>query len=295
MCRIATVSWWVVLLAPMLAQSQSTSYYQRYRQPYAQLPERLVQSWYQRYLGREPEPTGLVGTMEALRRGQSPEGVVASILGGVEFYSRAGLTPEGYIRNLYQVLAGRPPAPQEVGYWLQQMNVASRTDVAYALLARFPQSWVTEPLHPDVPRYDYRLPIGRQAFAAEQPERLVQLWYQRYLGREPEPTGLVGTMEALRRGQSPEAVVASILGGVEFYSRAGLTPEGYIRNLFQVLAVRPPTPQEVGYWLQQMNFASRTDVAYALLARFPQSWVTEPIHPDVSRYDYRLPTWPNRW
>jgi hypothetical protein len=127
----------------------------------------------------------------------------------------------------------------------------------------------------------------------DRPDDLVRSWYRRFLGREPDPMAGVWTNE-LRSGQDPNAVLATILGSDEYYTRAGSTPDGLVRTLFQDLTGRPPSPQEMASWTRRAATGDRNDIAYALLTRYPQTWTQRPYIPDDHRYDYRRPAWPYR-
>jgi hypothetical protein len=149
--------------------------------------------------------------------------------------------------------------------------------VATALASAQP-NWFRPPLRPAFP---------------DRPEELVRTWYLRFLNREPDP-GWIGWVNALRRGQAPERVLASILSSQEYFERSGRTPRGFIETLFRDLTGRRPTPRELSHWMRRLTFGSRADVAYELLMRFPQNWDTGPFRPDDWRYDYRRPNWPFR-
>lgn len=114
----------------------------------------------------------------------------------------------------------------------------------------------------------FSLAGGTAGAQQERPSELVRSWYQQYLGREPDP-GAQGWVNQLRGGTSPADVLASILGSDEFYRKAGSTPEGYIRALFQDVAGRAPTEAELRYWARQLWRIGRRAVALALLNQQP--------------------------
>src|SRR5262249_18393717 len=70
--------------------------------------------------------------------------------------------------------------------------------------------------------------------------------------------------------------------------KAGSTPEGYVRSLFRDLAGRDPTPAEMNYWARRAWYEPRSDIAYALLARYPQTG-SAPASAPTYDYDYRPP------
>ncbi len=70
----------------------------------------LVQSWYARYLHREPDRCGLESWVRQLRTGSPPECVEAAILSSDEYYDLHERCPRGFVRGLYaDVLAARLP------------------------------------------------------------------------------------------------------------------------------------------------------------------------------------------
>ncbi len=82
----------------------------------------LVQSLYQRHLGRPAEPAGLQYWVTVLRQGQAPGDVQAAVLGGQEYYEKHGATPRSFIRGLYSDLLGRDATPPEVEARLGALN-----------------------------------------------------------------------------------------------------------------------------------------------------------------------------
>ncbi len=113
-----------------------------YPQYYQGGARRLVEGWYARFLNRAPDAYA-GGWINALRHGQSPEAVLAQILGSPEYYAKGGGTPEGFLQTLYRDVVGRPPYPQELAYWLPRMGYMSTSEVAYSVIAYFPGSWQT--------------------------------------------------------------------------------------------------------------------------------------------------------
>jgi hypothetical protein len=107
-------------------------------------PGALVNAWYGRYLHREAD-VGSQAWVQYLRSGQSPESVLSGILASNEYYIVGGNTPIAYIQRLYGDLAGRPPSPAEMNYWLGQLRFSNRHEVAYKLLMRNPQNWSNAP------------------------------------------------------------------------------------------------------------------------------------------------------
>jgi len=128
-------------------------------------------------------------------------------------------------------------------------------------------------------------------YGARDASQTVAQWYQRFLGRQPDPYA-GGWVTALQSGQNPEQVLAGILGSQEYYLRTGGTPRAFVNGLYADLAGRAPTPQEESYWTRQVHSRSREDVAYDFLTRQAQNW--DRGGGDRSwedRYDYRRPSY----
>jgi hypothetical protein len=126
----------------------------------------------------------------------------------------------------------------------------------------YDDSYVAPPALPQAPWG----PAGYRRASPDRPEDLVRSWYRTYLNREPDPQWAVW-VDAVRNGQEPNSVLASILSSQEYYDKAGGTPEGFVQTLFRDVTGRRPTPSEMDYWVRRTYDRDRTDVAYAVLTR----------------------------
>jgi hypothetical protein len=101
--------------------------------------------------------------------------------------------------------------------------------------------------------------------------RLVQKFYQFFLGRDAKPGEEQGWVAALQGGQTQEQVLAAFLSTPEFASRAntlistGTPDERYLQALYQVLLQRPATDTELSSWLSALPSLERRGVALVLL------------------------------
>jgi hypothetical protein len=126
----------------LLAGPATAQYYYNPPPPsYGQNFSPPVDSWYHRFLGRSVDPSGLQTWTQALAQGQTPQAVLATILGSQEYYDRAGGTVQGFIQQMYVHLLNRYPNQGEMNYWMGQANAMSNQDIASALLQQFPNSW----------------------------------------------------------------------------------------------------------------------------------------------------------
>jgi hypothetical protein len=112
----------------------------------------------------------------------------------------------------------------------------------------------------------------------DDPQELVEHWYQTFLRRNPaRDRSTYAWAEQLRRGVSPNAVLAGIISSDEYYAKGGSNPEGFIRNLFADILVRPPKEGELRYWMRRALTQDITDpqtrqnIAYEILTSNPGS------------------------
>jgi hypothetical protein len=118
------------------------------------------------------------------------------------------------------------------------------------------------------------------------PARLVRNWYRQYLGRDLDQGGY-GWVSLLENGAGPDVVLASILGSDEYWQRAGGTPDGFVRALFQDIGHRQPTRRDYDYWINQLQYQQPSDVALGILHLYPGSWQRS----TVGEYGEYRPNW----
>jgi hypothetical protein len=82
----------------------------------------LVQSWYQRYLRRSIDMSGLQSWVSMLRQGASHDDVKSAILGSPEYYQLQGNRPDAFVAGLYADVLGRTPDRGEMALWLNRLN-----------------------------------------------------------------------------------------------------------------------------------------------------------------------------
>ncbi len=131
-----------LLLAATLALTAGLAFAPAAR---ADRASRMVADWYQRYLNRYPDPSGMQAWVDKLRGGWDPLDVEAGILSSDEYWRNAGGTPEGWVDRLFRDTTGRPPAGRDVGYWADQVR---RSGDLQGVARAFLQS-----LHGDRPWY----------------------------------------------------------------------------------------------------------------------------------------------
>lgn len=150
----------------------------------------LVQSWYEKYLGRPADPSGLSLYTNLLNNGWTDETVEQAILSSQEFYTDSGSTVAGFVTRLYGTVLDRAPDQSGFAFWLGQLNSGvSRATVALDFLS-----------------------------CSEYRTDLVTSYYERFLRRSPDTLGLSGWVAQLNAGVTDEAVIASFIGSQEYYS-----------------------------------------------------------------------------
>ena len=102
---------------------------------------RVVDSMYQRLLGRAADLGGLDFWVGQLQSGSTEEQVAAALIASPEFAARAdalvgGTNPDAnFVQSLYQLLLGRTASDAEVNGWLSTVAAQGRAAVAAAFLA----------------------------------------------------------------------------------------------------------------------------------------------------------------
>jgi hypothetical protein len=185
---------------------------------------RLINSWYQTYLGRQAEQSGLTNWQAFLASGQTYAANQALIAGSLESFNRAGGTNESWITYLYQTLLGRTPGGGEEMGWVNALAAGQIT-------------------RPDVVIGFLRSP--------ELTSREVTLWYNAYQpGGQSTPSAdnLAAASYDLRRGKLEEQVLADILTSNGDYATTQ-TEGSWLRAAYQDMLGRAPSANEVVFWL----------------------------------------------
>jgi hypothetical protein len=109
------------------------------------------------------------------------------------------------------------------------------------------------------------LPVDPIGALDRERQRLVNEWYNAYLGRQPQAQEAARLVLQLRNGTSAEVIQANILASPEYYRRSGNTPQGFIAALFRDVLNRPATNAEVAANLARVNGNGRAAFALELL------------------------------
>lgn len=144
-----------------------------------------------------------------------------------------------YVCKVYLDLLGRGADPSGKEFWLRKVdNGESR-----ALIIR---KYQTTP--------EYR-------------RRAVDDVYKTFLRRNPSTTDQTYWVDKLGTGTNPDDIRAQVLGGSEFYAKAGGAPEEFAAALYQQVTRVPATVSETSSVVDQLAAGtSRSAIAAALLA-----------------------------
>lgn len=180
----AELAWWQEALALGQTRSQIAMGFVASRERRSA----QIEEWYAQYLGRAADAAGLAWWLNVWQT-QGEHAVRAGLLSSAEYFNRKGSTRE-WLAGLYRSLLLREAAEEELDWWQQYASSASRETVV-------------------------------RSFLASEEHRLLQLraWYTGYLRRDPDAAGVAYWLAELRRGISPEAVQAAILGSPEYRGR----------------------------------------------------------------------------
>ncbi|UOY01216.1 DUF4214 domain-containing protein [Blastococcus sp. PRF04-17] len=78
----------------------------------------MITQSYQRVLGRNPDPGGMVTWMAALADGTVRLDTIGpTLMSSEEFYLRGGSSDTGFVNNIYQAALGRGATAWEVDHW----------------------------------------------------------------------------------------------------------------------------------------------------------------------------------
>lgn len=92
-----------------------------------------------------------------------------------------------------------------------------------------------------------------------QRDQLAQIstWFREYLRREPRSQELYVWEAHLARGGSLTDAQLQILSTPEFYYQSNADDAEYVRRMFQLVANRQPSQQEISQWLNRLQYHNR--------------------------------------
>jgi len=85
----------------------------------------------------------------------------------------------------------------------------------------------------------------------------IKTWFREYLRREPRSQEIYVWQAHLDRGGSLSDAQLQILSTPEFYYQSNADDAEYVRRMFQLVANRQPSQQEISQWLNRLQFHNR--------------------------------------
>jgi hypothetical protein len=153
---------------------------------------RSVDGLYHDLLGRAVDPVGLANAVLLLNGGGTLAQLQATLTSSPEYFqTRGGGTNDGFLRALFQDVLHRP--------------IDANT-----------QSVLGMELANGVSRYLISLGVF---VSTEFRNNLINGYFQQFLNRAADPTGLGAFLTVLQRGGREEQVIASIVGSAEYFGR----------------------------------------------------------------------------
>jgi hypothetical protein len=154
---------------------------------------RLVESYYEGFLDRAGEESGVAGWVHALQSGRSAQDVARAFFASPEY---TALHPDNtdFVRSLYHNVLGREPDPSGLASWVASLDAGvDRATVAASFLT-----------------------------STEADLRAINALYLAVLARQGESAGVDGWLASLQNGSLSLADLASaFLTSPEFLNRAG--------------------------------------------------------------------------
>jgi len=199
--------------------------------------------YYPEFLRRLATPSEVAAWVQALNQGETPQQVIASIVGSDEYFTQSlvGGIDATFVNQLYVDLLGRPADSSGLTTFEQQLSSAemlSRVGAANGL----DQS-------------------------TEYQTNLINSDYSKFLGRTPSSAEVATWLGQFQvSGFTDESLIANIVSSDEYFNNHGGTNSGYVTALYSDLLGRSPDPTGFSILMNQLQAgASRASVALELL------------------------------
>jgi cyclophilin family peptidyl-prolyl cis-trans isomerase len=190
--------------------TQSTEYYTNF-----------VTAAYLKYLGRAPDAYGLAYWVAQMQHnGLSDEQLEAGFLSSPEFINDSGGPGANFVNGLYVTLLGRTPAPNEVAYWVNQLNNGMTAN---------------------------QVALGFTTSKEREADR-VAADYQQYLGRSTSSSEIQYWVNVFVNGGSNEKVIAGFLSSQEYFQDHGDNIVDWLYADYRAALNREPDSFGLQYW-----------------------------------------------
>jgi hypothetical protein len=256
---------------------------------------RLINGWYQAYLGRPAEPAGVANWISALVQGSNYASIQASIVGSPEAYIHAGNTDTAWVRFLYEEFLGRDPVGSENAYWLSVLaaGVQTREQIALTFVLTpesathelvgwyqtFAPGGLTFPPEEDVSALRFDLTRGRPEeqllpnlivsggdYVTTQLEgAFVRASYQDLLGRPAGTSDLVFWERAFEQGTTLVQYSQIIAGSSEYHQQV-------VRGWFVKDLGRQASPADLALFAGALDHGARFTQIQEALVRSDEYW-----------------------
>jgi hypothetical protein len=154
----------------------------------------LVESYYQRYLGRSAAAQEISDWTTLIAAGSTDENVIAGIVGSNEYYADHGSTAAGFLSAAIADLTQQPADPTSATFLLYQQELQAGTST---------RSQVAQSI----------------AAGSAYQNAVVNLLFQTLLLRDADATGLAAFTSQLAAGSSDEQITAEIAASAEYFGR----------------------------------------------------------------------------
>jgi hypothetical protein len=181
---------------------------------------KLVTTDYTTFLHRLPDTVGLDSWVSALQSGLPSERMDAAFAASPEYIASKGGIGSGWIQALYQDLLHRIADSAGLTFWTTAATGLPPLSIALAF-----------------------------AIGTERNEELITGAYLTILSRPPEASALAYWQTQFQAGLTLNGLDSQLIGSDEFYTRTGNTNLNFIAGAYEAALQRPPTQQEIDFWL----------------------------------------------
>ncbi len=216
----------------------------------------MVWRMYNATLGRDAEPAGLRGWVDALDHGLSLRSMASLFVTSFEFQSRYGATTDRqFVELLYRNVLGREGEAAGVQGWTD----ALRGDwTRETVVLGFSES--QENIN------NSEAEINRGLWVGDTQAAVVARMYDTVFDRAPDEGGLAGWTAHMHNGMAISQLADYFIGSAEFQARYGALDNGnFVERLYNNVLNRPSEPAGFQGWKAVLDnqWLSRAEVVIA--------------------------------
>jgi hypothetical protein len=185
----------------------------------------FVTAAYERYLGRAPDAVGLAYWVRLMQGGLTDERLEAGFIGSYEYIQDHGGPGAGWVTGLYKDLLGREERPDEIAYWINNLNNGmSPADVAFGFAA-----------------------------SVERESQRVAADYGQYLGRGAAPWEVSYWVNVFLGTADNEKVIAGFVSSQESFQKMGGDIHTWLSAAYQEILHRAPDAAGEQYYVSLLQ------------------------------------------